>query len=93
VFDSPPLFVAPPNERGVEGNAVNPSAFLRLPAKGRQRRPELQQDLLQQILLILLRRGESANHLPHQAGVLGDPTPKYPFSILIGRTMCLQSVK
>jgi Xaa-Pro aminopeptidase len=70
-----------------------PDDFFLLAAKGRQGCPQLQKHLLQQILLVLLRRRESADNLPHQAQMDIEPAPEYRFSFSIGHGIYLQSVK
>ena len=82
VFRVPPFFGAFPNQGGVEGDPINPGAFLRVTPERRQGTPELQGDVLQQILSILRRRCESAHDFPEQASVVREPSAKNCFVFL-----------
>ena len=69
-----------PRHRGIEGHAINPRRLLGLLPKRGYRRPELQQNVLQQVVLVLRRRRAATDHLQHQPKVLFKPAPEDRFA-------------
>ena len=49
----PSAFLAPPSQRGIESDAINPGCLLGFAAKGWNGRPNLQKHVLKQVVLIL----------------------------------------
>jgi hypothetical protein len=47
------LFTSAPGERGIEGDSINPGGFFGLSTKGWDGFPELQTNILKQIILVL----------------------------------------
>ncbi len=68
-----------PGQSGVECDAIDPSAGLRFASEPWQRRPELNQHLLQQVLAVLSGLREGANDLSQNARVVLEPLVKELF--------------
>ena len=90
---TPPPFPAPPRQRGIESHPINPRCLPGLAAKRGDGLPELQADVLEQIILIRRCRRAATNHLQHQAQMGVEPLAEDGFLFVGGHGMGRQSVK
>jgi hypothetical protein len=67
------------------GDAVNPGGSLRPAFEPQQRTPELQKNLLGEVVAVRIARSERPSHFEDQSGVLFQPTLENRLAVVIGR--------
>jgi hypothetical protein len=78
-----PLIASLPREGRVKRYPVNPGGRLGLPLKSRNRKPDLEQDFLNQFLTIFLGIRVAPSHAAHESEVLSNPGVEQCLSVVL----------